>query len=120
MSMSEDLDKLDQLHRQGSLSDAEFVRAKQRVLEADGAQTASSAPRPPDHGARINAWRRSRDDRWLGGVCGGLGKLTSVPPWIWRVLFVMAVTCAGTGIAIYLLLWIFVPTAEGPAHPAQA
>lgn len=115
MSLSEELDQLDQLHRRGTLSDAEFTRAKARVLGG-----ATSTP-PDPGGARINAWRRSRDDRWLGGVCGGLGELTGVQAWIWRVLFVLAVTCAGTGIAVYLLLWIFVPQADGgPAHPANA
>jgi phage shock protein C len=114
MSLSQELDKLDQLHRQGTLSDAEFTRAKARVL-GDAAAT------PPDTGgARINAWRRSRDKRWLGGVCGGLGELTGVEAWIWRVLFVLASTCAGTGIAVYMLLWIFVPQEPGPVHPANA
>jgi phage shock protein PspC (stress-responsive transcriptional regulator) len=114
MPLSEELDKLDRLHRQGTLTDTEFARAKARVL--DGAR-----PEAAGHGgARINALRRSLDDRWLGGVCGGLGELTGVQAWIWRVLFVLAVTCAGTGIAVYLLLWIFVPEAEGPAQPAGA
>ena len=32
--------------------------------------------------ARINTWRRSRDERWIGGVCGGLAELTGVQAWI--------------------------------------
>jgi hypothetical protein len=60
VSLSQELDKLDQLQRQGTLSDAEFTRALARV-------PGSAAPKAPGYGgARINAWRRRRDNRWLG------------------------------------------------------
>jgi phage shock protein C len=52
---------------------------------------------------------KSRDDRWIGGVCGGLGAHTAIPSWIWRVIFVLLFVCVGTGLLIYLLLWIFMP-----------
>ena len=113
MSLSEELNRLDQLHRQGTLSDAEFARAKDRVLGAAEPLRAGSCA------ARINTWRRSRDERWIGGVCGGLAELTGVQTWIWRVLFALAVLCGGTGIAVYLLLWIFVPSAGEPADPVR-
>lgn len=64
--------------------------------------------------AALNTLQRSRSDRWLGGVCGGLADLTGIAAWIWRVFFVLSVLCAGTGIAIYVLLWILVPEAAGP------
>lgn len=104
MSLAAELDRLDRLHREGALSDEEFVRAKACLL--DGAPRGAAGP------ARIATLRRSRDERWLGGVCGGLAALSSTPAWLWRVLFLLAVTCAGTGILLYLLLWIFVPEAD--------
>jgi phage shock protein C len=52
---------------------------------------------------------KSETDRWLGGVCGGLGEHTPVPSWVWRLLFTLLVVCFGTGVLIYILLWIFVP-----------
>jgi len=52
---------------------------------------------------------RSRDDKLLGGVCGGLGKHTPLPSWLWRVIFCLAFLCFGTGILVYILLWIFMP-----------
>jgi phage shock protein PspC (stress-responsive transcriptional regulator) len=60
----------------------------------------------------ISRLRRSRNDRWLGGVCGGLGRITGVDSWIWRLLFVLFVITFGFGLAIYILLWIFVPEDE--------
>lgn len=112
MSLSEELDKLAQLHRDGVLSAEEFARAKARLL---GAARPLASPSLVD---RLNGWQRSRTDRWIGGVCGGLADLTGVHSWIWRVLFVLSSVCAGTGIAVYVLLWFFVPDAPDGFDPA--
>ena len=56
-----------------------------------------------------SALRRSRTDRWLGGVCGGLAKVSGVESWIWRLVFALFTVTFGFGFVIYLLLWIFVP-----------
>ncbi|MBP7764068.1 MAG: PspC domain-containing protein [Deltaproteobacteria bacterium] len=52
---------------------------------------------------------KSETDRWIGGVCGGLGEHTPIPSWVWRLLFTLLVLCFGTGFLLYILLWIFVP-----------
>jgi phage shock protein PspC (stress-responsive transcriptional regulator) len=31
-------------------------------------------------------------------------------PWVWRLLFAVLFICAGAGLLLYLLLWIFVPS----------
>lgn len=113
MSMTDELRELDELHQRGALSDAEFARAKARVIDRT-ACGAAGAPRA----AAINGLRRSRSDRWLGGVCGGLAELSGVAAWVWRLAFVLAVLCGGTGIAVYLLLCIFVPAEPAPFDPA--
>lgn len=115
MSLSEELGRLGTLHERGILSDEEFSRAKARVLSGD------SAGAPPTLKA-INALRRSRDDRWLGGVCGGIARATGVDSWIWRLMFALLALCAGTGVLIYLLMWILVPAdplmpGGTPGHP---
>lgn len=103
MSMSEELSGLHELHQRGVLSDEEYSRAKERTL--------GGKPRTGDGAAMdaINGLRRSREDRWLGGVCGGLARITGVASWVWRIMFVALLACAGTGALIYLLMWIFVP-----------
>jgi phage shock protein C len=53
---------------------------------------------------------KSDSDKWIGGVCGGLGESSPFPSWAWRLLFVSLLICFGTGILLYILLWIFVPT----------
>lgn len=107
MSLSDELGKLDELHRRGALSGDEFARAKARLLSG----AAPGVPRPP---AAINALRRSRDDAWFGGVCGGLDSFTGVAAWAWRLLFVALTLCGGTGLVLYVLLWFFVPREEAP------
>ncbi|WP_432379598.1 PspC domain-containing protein [Duganella sp. P38] len=102
MSVAEEIKRLHELHQAGALSDEEFAAAKARLLN-----------NPPAGGTSdITTLRRSRSDRWLGGVCGGLGRISGVESWIWRVLFVLFVVTFGFGIAIYILLWIFVPEDE--------
>jgi phage shock protein C len=64
MNLGDELQKLSALHASGSLTEEEFKRAKERLLSS--APTASSDPVV----TAVNAFRRSRADRWLGGVCG--------------------------------------------------
>jgi len=59
---------------------------------------------------------RSSSDKVIAGVCGGLGEHTGVPAWTWRLMFVFAFICFGTGALLYILMWIFMPAAA--ASPA--
>lgn len=106
MNDSDELNKLADLHQRGVLSDEEFARAKARVLSGNG--PAAAAQDVPIAGA-LNSLRRSRDDRWIGGVCGGIGRMTGLASWLWRIAFVLLTMCAGGGLLVYLLMWIFVP-----------
>ncbi|MFQ5922978.1 MAG: PspC domain-containing protein [Anaerolineales bacterium] len=54
--------------------------------------------------------RRSRSDRVLGGVCGGLGEFYGIKPLWFRILFVILGIPGGLpGLVPYLLLWLIVP-----------
>jgi phage shock protein PspC (stress-responsive transcriptional regulator) len=100
MSTADELAKLHALVEKGALTPAEFERAKARLLdEAPG----------PGAGLAINRLRRSLGDRWIAGVCGGIGRITGVESWIWRMLFVLGLIFGGFTIFVYLVLWIFVP-----------
>jgi phage shock protein C len=117
MDISETLERLRALHQAGALSDSEYASAKARVIgdaPAAPAAPAAAAPRPADFLHRLH---RSRKDRWFGGVCGGLGVQIGVPGWFLRMAFLIAACVFGSGVLLYLLLWIFVPV-EPVAAPA--
>ena len=52
---------------------------------------------------------RSRTERWIGGVCGGIGNYFDLDPTIIRVVFVLAALILGGGLLIYLILWLMIP-----------
>jgi phage shock protein C len=52
---------------------------------------------------------RSRTDRKLAGVCGGLAQYFNADVTLIRVLFVVLALLGGPGLVIYLVLWILVP-----------
>ena len=108
MSMSEEIKRLHELHQAGALSDAEFEQAKAKLLGAASGKGFDGNPNS-DLAAGVNNLRRARDDRWLGGVCGGLAKVTGLESWMWRLIFALFTVCFGVGVLIYLLMWIFVP-----------
>ena len=106
MSIADQLDQLAALHQRGGLTDAEFAQAKARVLGQTERSNANATV------AAVNGLRRSRTDRWIGGVCGGIAAATGAETWIWRLLLVLLAMFGGTGVLLYILLWIFVPEEE--------
>lgn len=115
MGISDELERLQALHERGALTQQEYERAKARVLGEAEEGTGQHAP--ADSGAsRAEAFfkqlARSRTDRFLGGVCGGLGRHTDLPSWAWRVIFCVVSLYFGSGILFYVLLWIFLPVEE--------
>jgi len=68
--------------------------------------------------------RRSRNDRWVGGVCGGIAEYLNMDATLVRVAVVIIalVTAAVPVAAIYLLMMLLVPEADtpqpGPLGPA--
>lgn len=67
--------------------------------------------------------RRSRDDRIIAGVCGGLGEFFGLNPWIFRIAFLIALMPGGIpGLLPYLIMWIVIPPAPtaSSAPPATA
>ncbi|MDR1448837.1 MAG: PspC domain-containing protein [Propionibacteriaceae bacterium] len=52
---------------------------------------------------------RSRDNRIIGGVCGGIAKFIGLDPGLVRLITVLLMVLAGTGLLIYIVLWIVLP-----------
>jgi phage shock protein PspC (stress-responsive transcriptional regulator) len=58
---------------------------------------------------------RSRTDRIIFGVCGGLGKYFEVDSLIFRILFVLLVLGSGFGVLLYIILAIVIPSEPLPS-----
>lgn len=57
---------------------------------------------------------RDPDNKYIGGVCGGMGAFFQIDPtWI-RLLFILAIF-AGFGLLLYIILWIVIPKARTTA-----
>ncbi len=50
----------------------------------------------------------------IGGVSGGLADYSGIDSLLWRVGFV-GLTAGGSGILVYLLLWVLMPSSPLPA-----
>lgn len=80
---------------------------------AASAPTAAAPPPPPY--APVRKLYRSRSDRVIGGVCGGIGRHYDMDPVLLRILVVVAtVFTGGVFLLAYLLAWIFIP--DEPAY----
>ena len=58
---------------------------------------------------------RSKKDRILFGVCGGLAEFFGIDATLVRVIFIILALVHGIGILVYLALWLLVP--EKPESP---
>lgn len=72
---------------------------------------------PPPPGPR--KFRRSRNDRVLAGVCGGLAESLAMDPVIVRVLMVVLTFFGGAGIIVYLACWLLMPEDNREASLAE-
>jgi phage shock protein PspC (stress-responsive transcriptional regulator) len=59
--------------------------------------------------AAVKRLERSRDDRMLAGVCGGLARYFDIHPVFYRVGFVVLTLIGGAGILIYLAAALVIP-----------
>jgi phage shock protein PspC (stress-responsive transcriptional regulator) len=67
-----------------------------------------------------NPLRRSRTDRMIAGVCGGLARWLGWDATLVRVLYVVVsiLSAAFPGLIAYVILWVVMPE-EVDAGPAQ-
>jgi phage shock protein C len=57
---------------------------------------------------------RSRKDRKIAGVCGGLGAYFGVDPVLIRIIFILFLLVGGTALLAYIILWIVTPLEPEP------
>ncbi|NLA58527.1 MAG: PspC domain-containing protein [Firmicutes bacterium] len=65
----------------------------------------------------MNKLYRSRTNRVLGGVAGGLGDYFRVDPVVVRLIFVLLALAEGNAVLLYLIAWLIIP--EEPGEPEE-
>ena len=61
---------------------------------------------------------RSRDEKMLAGVCGGLAEYFKIDPVLVRALMIVLILM-GPGVPLYLVLWVIVPLAPTPPQASD-
>jgi phage shock protein C len=74
----------------------------------------SAEPRRPEPRRIL----RSRSDRMLGGVCGGIARHFDLDPVLVRIATVALVCAVGVGAVAYVAAWILMPLDDGAAMPS--
>lgn len=68
-----------------------------------------TGPPVTEEQAEVGRLRRSREDKVVAGVCGGLGKYFGVEAIWFRLAFVVLAIGGGSGVLIYLISWLVIP-----------
>ncbi len=88
------------------------------VEEGEAEKSESSQRSYSGQGGRRRLYR-DPNNKVIGGVCGGIGEYFGIDPVIMRVLFVVFFLLWGTGLLIYILLWIAIPEARTTAEKLE-
>jgi phage shock protein PspC (stress-responsive transcriptional regulator) len=78
----------------------------------DESQAAPPPPPPPGPptGRRLT---RSTEDRWIAGVCGGIGAYFGIDPVLVRIVMIGLTLLGGAGVVLYLAAVLLVPSDDG-------
>ena len=60
---------------------------------------------------------RSKKDKVIGGVCGGIAEYLEVDPTLIRLIWIFGILAWGAGILAYLIAWIIIP--ESSKNPKK-
>jgi phage shock protein PspC (stress-responsive transcriptional regulator) len=85
-----------------------------------GGEPPSGGEPPAQPPAEPRRLYRSRDDRVIAGVCGGLGRYFGVDPLIFRIAALVLVFVGGSGLLLYLAAALLMPSQPATGAPAAA
>lgn len=68
---------------------------------------------------KIKKLYRNPDDKILGGVSSGIAAYFALDPLVVRLLFVVSILLGGSGVIVYIILWIITPEANSITEKMQ-
>ncbi len=87
--------------------------------ESYGPQDVGPQPPPSEPRQEIRRLYRSRTDRMIGGVAGGMASYLGIDPILSRLIWV-ALLFSGVGFLLYIIAWIIIPEAPEGAQLAAS
>lgn len=60
---------------------------------------------------------RSKENRIIAGVCGGLGDFFKIDPTVIRIIFILITLFGGSGGLLYIILWLIIPSENKDKEP---
>ena len=87
-----------------------------------GSGTGTAGPDFSYYGAKGEGKKRlyrDPDAKSIGGVCSGLAAFLNIDTTIVRIIILLALLLWGTGLIVYIVLWIVVPLANTPAQKCE-
>ncbi|GAA4300162.1 PspC domain-containing protein [Compostibacter hankyongensis] len=90
-------------------------------LEEETATEPQEKQHGPDEQAFVTGRRlmRNENDKVLGGVCSGIAAFYRIDPVIVRVITILLSLAWGTGVLVYILLWILLPSTRTQVNPVR-
>jgi phage shock protein C len=87
-------------------------------LPPEPGPTGATGPSEPSEptGTPPRVVRRSRSERVLAGVCGGVGRYLGADPVLLRLAFIILTLANGLGVIAYVVAWVAIPE-ERPDQP---
>lgn len=52
---------------------------------------------------------RAREDKWIAGVCSAFARYFEIDITLVRLVWLLTIIVAGTGILVYLICWLVIP-----------
>lgn len=71
---------------------------------------------PPPSSKRL---MRDENDKVLGGVCSGIAAYWGIDPVIIRIITFLLICAWGTGLIVYIILWIVLPSSRSLQNPVR-
>lgn len=97
----------------------EIMGQPEAYIDEEAAEEAPKRKYYQDGNSKTKRVFRDPDNQIVAGVCGGLAAYFNVDPVWFRLAFVLAVIFGGTGVLLYIILWIVIPEAKTTAEKLE-
>lgn len=98
------------------IEDVESVKqimgSPEAIHDEAGNEETFEAGSQADPGMGRKRLSRSRNEKVISGVCGGLAAYFNMDPVVVRIIFAFITLFWGAGLMVYILLWILLPESE--------